>query len=293
MPMAFIPVVLAIRSLQSTLRTKLMAYFFVTLVITANITIMIRHANHSEKVLNRFLPLQKLSSFDQDRRIRSIIVDLKNHVQSTMIALQFVNKKQLFLWSASYFNNNKQEHFSDVPHDGLLITEGCSIFDHKNMISLGKFYCAFLGPPKVANDYSIRFNRPLPPSLKTEGLGGREERGRWNNGDKTTLLIPIINQWQGATLILKGDPFLAKDLTKQRVIFSARGVPLKDFSVSREAKMTLHIDRSLFDNGYIPLTVDLPDSSSPSRYGSTDRRVLGFYFLSLHVRADNAVASLK
>lgn len=54
--------------------------------------------------------------------------------------------------------------------------------------------------------------------------------------------------------------------------------------------MTIHIDRSLFNNGYIPLTIDLPDSSSPSRYGSTERRVLGFYFLSLHVRADNTLA---
>ncbi len=155
MPMAFIPVVLIIQSLQSTFRTKLMAYFFLTLVITANITIVIRHANRSKNVLTRFLPLQEISSFDQDRRIRSITVDLKNHFQSTMIAIQFVNKKQIFLWSASYFNNNKQEHFSDIPQDGLLLTAGCSIFDHKNMIKLGKLYCAFLGPPKLANDYSI------------------------------------------------------------------------------------------------------------------------------------------
>ena len=60
---------------------------------------------------------------------------------------------------------------------------------------------------------------------------------------------------------------------------------MKDLFVALESEIVIYFNRAMFDDGRVELIIDLPDAVSPSKFGSTDTRVLGFGFHTLEVKA--------
>lgn len=240
---------------------------------------------HSSIDLRTYAPLRELTQYDQDPNVEAINVDLKDDFIGTMVATYFINQKPLFLWSRSYYSEDKVEDYSKLSRGNILITNSCSILASQNRTMLGKSFCIINEAPLLAEEFSIKFNKPLPLILRIAGLSGQEWWGRWSDGHKVVLDIPVNMKWKGVELKIKGTPFIPQGTTSQRMSFSVHGSKVKELSVASESEIVIHLNQEMFDDGHVELIIDLPDAVSPSRFGFTDTRVLGFGFQTLEVRA--------
>lgn len=284
-PLSFVPFILLFSAIElKKVFWKQFIKLILIIIFIVNIVIVYRYSDHSYAILARFSALRTLLKYDKDPLIDSITFDLKSHFQSTMIAAQFINHKPLTLWSASYYGGDKIERLRNISPQGLFITNNCSLFDQSHIIQQGFLYCIYRGTPSITNNYLVKFNKPLPQNLVAKGLSGAEDKGRWSQGNKIVLRIPVRKTWKGIEIFIKGDPFLTKDRTYQRIIFSVHDIVLKKVSLTSESVIIFYVDHHYFDGRVLPLDIRLPDSTSPSQYGSTDRRTMGFYFRTLQVK---------
>lgn len=285
LPLSFLPITAVVsafdaqRAIHNTIK-----YTFLIVLIAINIFLMNKRVAQSD--IARYAPLRQLAHLDQEVNLKDINVDLKDDFKGTMIATQFINQKPLTLWSRSYFSEDKAENYTKLSRDNILVTNSCSVFDAQNMTMLGEAFCIIYGAPRLKEEFFIKFNTSLPSIIKTTGLSGQENWGRWSDGHKVVLEIPVNMEWRGVELNIEGAPFLPPGIMRQRMLFSVHGVKLKEVTASSASEIVVYLNREMFDNGYVSLTIDLPDAVSPSKFGSTDPRVLGFGFHSLQVRAE-------
>ena len=153
---------------------------------------------------------------------------------------------------------------------------------------LEESFCIANETPRLAEKFSIKFNKPLPPILNTAGLSGQEWFGRWSDGHKVVLEVPVDMTWKGLLLKIKGEPYTPQGITSQQMSFSVHGSKVKELSVASESEIVIHFHREMFDDNRLELIIDLPDAVSPSKFGSADTRILGFAFHTLEVRAVGA-----
>ena len=286
MPLSFLPITVVVSAFNGKGRVNSIAkHTLLIALIAMNVFVMNKLTNSSPVDLPRYASLRQLMYYDQDPNVKTINVDFGDDFTATMIAAQFINQKPLALWSRSYYSEDRVEDYSKLSRDDIWVTNSCSVFENKNLAMLGELFVIIRGAPRLANEFLIKLNKPLPPILKTAGLSGQESFGRWNDGHKVVLNIPVNVEWKGMKLKIKGSPYLPSGIKGQRMSFSVHGSKVKELSVSSESEIIIHFNRAMFDGGHVELIIDLPDAVSPSKFGSTDTRVLGFGFHTLEVKA--------
>lgn len=286
LPLSFLPIAAVVCAFDGKGQVSaIVKHTLLISLIGLNVFFMNKLTILSSTQLRVYAPLRELTQYDQDPNVKTIVVDLKGDFTGTMIAAQFINQKSLALSSLSYYSKDKTEDYTELSHDNILVTSDCSILNVKNLTMLGESFCIINDVPRLAEDFSIKFNKPLPSILRTEGLSGQESWGRWSDGHKVVLDIPVNMKWEGVELKIKGAPFIPQGMTSQRMSFSVHGSKVKELSVASESEITIHLNRAMFDDSRVELIIDLPDAVSPSKFGSTDTRVLGFGFDTLEVRA--------
>lgn len=285
-PLSFIPIAAFVGAFDGKKRISVIVkHTFLILLIGLNVFFMYKLTAASRNNLRVHASLRELTRYDQNLNLKTINVDFKDDFAGAMIAAQFVNQKPLVLWSPSYYSKSKPINCNDLSEDDVIVTNDCSMFDSRNLAMLGESFSVFKGAPRLAEDFSINFNKPLPSMLSTAGLSGQESWGRWSDGHKVVLDIPINTKREWVELTIKGVPFVPRGSMRQRMSFWVRGKKVKEFSAASETEITIRLNRAMFDDNRVKLVIDLPDAVSPSEFGSTDTRVLGFGFHTLEVRA--------
>ena len=105
---------------------------------------------------------------------------------------------------------------------------------------LEESFCIANETPRLAEKFSIKFNKPLPPILNTAGLSGQEWFGRWSDGHKVVLEVPVDMTWKGLLLKIKGEPYTPQGITSQQMSFSVHGSKVKELSVASESEIVIH-----------------------------------------------------
>jgi len=288
LPLSFVPVAAVISVFDGKGRMSATAkYALLIVLISLNVFFMIKYATRSLLDLRMYAPLRELTHFDRTSNVKVINVDFKNDFTGTMIATQFINQAPLSFWSRSYFSEDKAGDYSKLSGDNILVTNNCAVNDFQNLTMLGESFCIINEVPRLAEHFSIQFNKPLPPILRTVGLSGQEWWGRWSEGHEVSLDIPVDMKWKGVELKIKGSPFIPQGIKSQRMSFSVHGNKVKELSISSESEIIILLKREMFDDGSVKLIIDLPDAVPPSQFGSADTRVLGFWFHTLEVKARN------
>ena len=286
LPLSFLPIVAVVSAFDGEGRVSAtVKHALLIALIATNVFVMNKLTVNSRSALSRYAPLRELTHYDQAPNLKAINVDLKDDFTGTMIAAQFVNQKPLTLWSRSYYSEDRAEDYSKLSPDNILVTNSCSVFDSRNLTMLGESFCILHGAPSLGEEFSIKFNNPLPSILRTAGLSAQESWGRWSDGHKVVLDIPVNMEWKGVELKIKGFPFISSGIKRQGMSFWVHGSKVKELSVVSESEIVIYLNRAMFNDGRVELTIDLPDAVSPSKFGSPDTRVLGFGFYALEVKA--------
>jgi hypothetical protein len=286
LPLSFVPIAAVVSAFKGKGRVSATAkHALLIALITVNGFYMNKLTVSSRSTLSRYIPLRELTHYDQDPSVRTVNVNFKDDFTATMIAAAFVNQKLLSLLSPSYYSVERAEDYSKLSRDNILVVNDGTGYNSENLTMLGESFCVIHGAPRLAEEYSIKFNKLLPSILRTAGLSGPENWGRWSDGHKVVLDLPVNMEWNGVELEIKGAPYLPPGSKNQRMAFSVHGNKVKELFVASESEIVIHLSRAMFGDGRVELIIDLPDAVSPSTVGATDPRVLGFGFHTLDVKA--------
>ena len=285
LPLSFLPMVGLVSALGKGKISTTVKYAFLIAFIGLNLWVINKLAIRFLTDLKVYAPLRALVDYDQDLKIENIAVDLKDDHMGTMIAAQFINQKPLTLRSRSYYSKEEVKNYLEPPLGGILLTNNCSGFNSQDLTMLGNSFYIIRSDLRLLEKIFIKFNKPLSFISRTSGLSIAESWGRWSDGYKMVLEIPVKKEWKEVELKFKGMPFLAPGIERQRMFFSVHGKRLNDYFVSKETVINIYLNQAMFDDGYVELTIDLPDAQTPSKFGSIDQRVLAFAFYSLEIKA--------
>jgi hypothetical protein len=135
-----------------------------------------------------------LVQLDNSYNIKNIVVNLPDDYVGTMIAQQYINKKNLYILSPSYLTgfvsaNKSLYQLVDNPAytETFYLLNNCDAFDLGNQVRFSEYYCGTYGKPKIRDDFNINFNSPLPYFINWSGFSVIEPWGRWIDGGSLTI----------------------------------------------------------------------------------------------------------
>jgi hypothetical protein len=141
------------------------------------------------------------------------------------------------------------------------------------------------GPGKVV----LNFNLQDVP-VACSGMSGPEPNGRWTDGHRAKLMLPIPGGEKPMLLLtIDARAFTeAAKLPQQRVRLSANGTAIADLSFHENLlrRNVVAVPRALADGGTLTLDLELPDCAQPVAIGHTgDQRHLGIMIRRIAIEA--------
>ena len=122
--------------------------------------------------------------------------------------------------------------------------------------------------------------------LLKSGWSTIEDQFVWSTGKKSIITIPSNKNIRNKdlTVIIKGFPFLTKNLKKQDYEFVANGVSIKKGTLFEKKEFKLEINKEINDKESLEIELKLPDCDSPQNQGlSNDSRMLGFALTTVKI----------
>lgn len=196
-PLTFLPLVALLKVLN-----RKFSILIISIILTCNIVAI--NFNKNQNDMYRYSGLMELVELDNSFNIKNIVVNLPDDYVGTMIAQQYINKKNLYILSPSYLTgfvsaNKSLYELVDNPiySETFYLLNNCDAFKLANQTRFSQYYCGTYGKPEIRDNFSITFNVPLPYFIKASGLSAVEPWGRWIDGDSLILdfenLVPLAH----------------------------------------------------------------------------------------------------
>jgi hypothetical protein len=154
-----------------------------------------------------------------------------------------------------------------------------------NLDSIGNYSKIDISSIRPNLNQEISFMRPesvLSTYALTKDWNNREDWGAWSKGKEMELILPLPAN-RADTLTLRLRAFVNGAIPKQIVEVSSDGKILGEYSLSKfdGNLIKLDIPNSAKQNGYMSISLKVPNAASPSSIGmAQDDRVLGIGIIS-------------
>ncbi len=257
----------------------------VTFLIIVFAIVLANFSKANQRVWNGLsADYRSLSAVNSLNHVKTVFID-KLPFGEVMLVRQYITNKLLRPSSPSYYHYQPILRNEISTSSPILSRADCFASVPGTLALPGGFY---LSPDAPYLEFGEIYNfgaRDCTLQVKLEGLSGVEGSGRWTDGDRIKISIPLKSKPSFPLyLTLRGHPFLVNhSLTEQNVQLIVNGVPLsvKRFTEPVDFKWTVQLNT--VQDQLINIELLLPDSRIVAEVAppSEDKRRLGLFLREL------------
>ena len=214
--------------------------------------------------------------FATRRNSRLALSDIEKGYQMLMQKFPLKTVNFLILFSSTELSETEFFSYRYNPNITIVLYKDIETSGEGNQFILQKIFKTY-----IQNIYSVSFNTD---DVFEIGLSYKEDWGRWSDGKKVYLSIPMPYISDDVKLDFFLIPF-PPEKGKQSISIQANGEQIltHEFSKSGEQHLYFNFNKDLNSRRFLELEFDISSPTHPKKYNEKDPRLLGVGFKTLTI----------